>query len=45
MRKINKKWILIQIEALPYILAACGFCGMLWFLASAAVIFCERGMM
>ena len=38
MRRINKKWLMTQIEALPYILAACGFCGVLWFLTSAAVV-------
>ena len=36
--KMDKKWIRTQLEALPYLLAACAFCGVLWLLVSMTVI-------
>jgi len=35
--KIDKRWIRTQLEALPYILAACAFCGVLWALTCLIV--------
>jgi hypothetical protein len=36
--RVNWKWIRSQLEALPYILAACAFGGALWFIASMVII-------
>ncbi len=36
-----KRYIRTQLEALPYIIAALLFCGILWFIASALVVICE----
>ena len=39
--KSKKKWIKTQLEALPYILAACLVCGAFWFITSMLAIMCE----
>lgn len=36
--RINKEYIRTQLEALPYILAACVFAGALWFITSGIII-------
>ena len=36
----NKKWIMTQIAALPYILAAFLFIGLYWFITSMLAIMC-----
>ncbi len=41
-KNIDWEWIRTQLEALPYILAACAFCGVMWFLTSALIIICEK---
>lgn len=42
MKRLNKEWILTQLEALPYIMIACAVCGWLWFIASMAVALLGR---
>ena len=37
----NKKWIMTQIAALPYILAAFLFIGSFWFITSMLAIMCD----
>lgn len=39
--KLNKKYIRTQLEALPYIIAALLFCGILWFVVSMLVLMLE----
>ena len=38
---IDKTWIITQIKALPYILAACLICGAFWFITSALAVMFE----
>lgn len=36
-----KKYIRAQIEALPYIIAALLFCGVMWFVTSMLAMMCD----
>lgn len=39
--KWDWEYIKSQLEALPYILAACAVCGALWFISSMLIVMCE----
>ncbi len=41
LKKVNWKYIRTQLEALPYILAACLLCGAFWFITSMLAVMCE----
>ena len=40
--RMDKEWIRTQLEAVPYIAAACVFGGVLWFIASGMIIIFGR---